>query len=71
MEDTDWNRYGVGRDPACDNCMAHCGFEGTAVDDASPTRSRRSSRRCAARGSTVRWRLNYRSCTAIAPAPRW
>ena len=20
--------------PACDNCMAHCGFEGTAVNDA-------------------------------------
>src|SRR5579863_9608279 len=34
MEDTDWERYGVGRNPACDNCMAHCGFEGTAVDDA-------------------------------------
>jgi hopanoid biosynthesis associated radical SAM protein HpnH len=33
MEDTDWDRYGVGRNPACDNCMAHCGFEGTAVDD--------------------------------------
>jgi hopanoid biosynthesis associated radical SAM protein HpnH len=33
MEDTDWERYGVGRDPRCDNCMAHCGFEGTAVDD--------------------------------------
>jgi hopanoid biosynthesis associated radical SAM protein HpnH len=34
MEDTDWDHYGVGRNPACDNCMAHCGFEGTAVDDA-------------------------------------
>jgi len=34
MEDTDWQKYGVGRNPACDNCMAHCGFEGTAVDDA-------------------------------------
>jgi hopanoid biosynthesis associated radical SAM protein HpnH len=34
MEDTDWERYGVGRNPRCDNCMAHCGFEGTAVDDA-------------------------------------
>lgn len=33
MEDTDWEKYGVGRNPACDNCMAHCGFEGTAVDD--------------------------------------
>jgi hopanoid biosynthesis associated radical SAM protein HpnH len=34
MEETDWERYGVGRNPACDNCMAHCGYEGTAVDDA-------------------------------------
>jgi hopanoid biosynthesis associated radical SAM protein HpnH len=34
MEDTEWHKYGVGRNPACDNCMAHCGFEGTAVDDA-------------------------------------
>ncbi len=33
MEDTEWSRYGVGRDPRCDNCMAHCGFEGTAVGD--------------------------------------
>ncbi|MGO9512540.1 MAG: adenosyl-hopene transferase HpnH [Steroidobacteraceae bacterium] len=34
IEDTDWDRYGVGRNPRCDNCMAHCGFEGTAVNDA-------------------------------------
>jgi len=34
MEDTDWERYGVGRNPRCDNCMAHCGYEGTAVADA-------------------------------------
>jgi hopanoid biosynthesis associated radical SAM protein HpnH len=34
IEDTDWSRYGVGHNPRCDNCMAHCGFEGTAVNDA-------------------------------------
>jgi len=34
LEDTRWDQYGVGRNPKCDNCMAHCGFEGTAVDDA-------------------------------------
>jgi hopanoid biosynthesis associated radical SAM protein HpnH len=34
LEDTEWDRYGVGRNPRCDNCMAHCGFEGTAVNDA-------------------------------------
>ena len=34
MEETAWEQYGVGRNPRCDNCMAHCGFEGTAVNDA-------------------------------------
>jgi hopanoid biosynthesis associated radical SAM protein HpnH len=34
LDETDWERYGVGRNPRCDNCMAHCGFEGTAVDEA-------------------------------------
>ncbi|HMD75623.1 MAG TPA: adenosyl-hopene transferase HpnH [Steroidobacteraceae bacterium] len=34
VEETQWHRYGVGRNPRCDNCMAHCGFEGTAVNDA-------------------------------------
>ncbi|HXS26637.1 MAG TPA: adenosyl-hopene transferase HpnH [Steroidobacteraceae bacterium] len=34
IEETEWERYGVGRNPRCNNCMAHCGFEGTAVDDA-------------------------------------
>jgi hopanoid biosynthesis associated radical SAM protein HpnH len=34
MEETQWEQYGVGHNPRCDNCMAHCGFEGTAVDDA-------------------------------------
>lgn len=33
MDGTDWERYGVGRNPKCNNCMAHCGYEGTAVDD--------------------------------------
>lgn len=33
MEETQWSNYGVGKNPKCDNCMAHCGYEGTAVDD--------------------------------------
>lgn len=33
MNTTDWNAYGFGRNPKCANCMAHCGYEGTAVDD--------------------------------------
>ncbi|MFC4009055.1 adenosyl-hopene transferase HpnH [Nonomuraea purpurea] len=31
IEKTDWSAYGRGRDPRCDNCMAHCGYEPTAV----------------------------------------
>ncbi len=31
LETTDWDAYGRGRDPRCDNCMAHCGYEPTAV----------------------------------------
>ena len=34
MEETAWEQYGTGRNPKCDNCMAHCGYEGTAVNDA-------------------------------------
>ncbi|MFF3913938.1 adenosyl-hopene transferase HpnH [Streptomyces sp. NPDC001852] len=31
IEDTDWDKYGRGKDPRCANCMAHCGYEPTAV----------------------------------------
>jgi hopanoid biosynthesis associated radical SAM protein HpnH len=31
LEETDWDSYGRGRDPRCSNCMAHCGYEPTAV----------------------------------------
>jgi hopanoid biosynthesis associated radical SAM protein HpnH len=31
LETTDWDAYGRGRDERCDNCMAHCGYEPTAV----------------------------------------
>lgn len=31
VETTDWSRYGRGRDARCENCMAHCGYEPTAV----------------------------------------
>ena len=34
MEETDWDSYGTGNNPKCANCMAHCGYEPTAVDDA-------------------------------------
>jgi hopanoid biosynthesis associated radical SAM protein HpnH len=31
IETTDWSKYGRGRDPRCRNCMAHCGYEPSAV----------------------------------------
>ncbi len=33
MEETNWDKYGTGSNPKCANCMAHCGYEPTAVDD--------------------------------------
>ena len=31
LDTTDWSAYGRGKDPRCANCMAHCGYEPTAV----------------------------------------
>jgi hopanoid biosynthesis associated radical SAM protein HpnH len=31
IEETDWSAFGRGKDPRCANCMAHCGYEPTAV----------------------------------------
>jgi hopanoid biosynthesis associated radical SAM protein HpnH len=31
LEETNWESYGRGRDPRCANCMAHCGYEPSAV----------------------------------------
>jgi len=46
IETTDWSKYGRGRDPRCENCMAHCGYEPTAV--LQTTRSLRQSLRALA-----------------------
>jgi len=35
MENTDWSKYGVGKDPRCTHCMLHCGFEPKAVIDSA------------------------------------
>ena len=29
-----WGDYGIGKDPRCDTCMMHCGFEGSAIIEA-------------------------------------
>lgn len=31
IETTEWEKYGRGNDPRCNNCMAHCGYEPSAV----------------------------------------
>ena len=33
METTEWDSYGTGKYEKCADCMVHCGYEGTAVDD--------------------------------------
>ena len=33
MESTDWDSYGTGNYEKCADCMVHCGYEGTAVED--------------------------------------
>lgn len=33
MEETEWDKYGSAKNPKCANCMAHCGYEATAVEE--------------------------------------
>ena len=47
LDTTDWDAYGRGKDPRCDNCMAHCGYEPSAV--LATSRSLRQSLRAAVR----------------------
>jgi len=47
METTDWDSYGTGNYEKCANCMAHCGYEPTAVTDSvrNPLKAWRIGRR--------------------------
>jgi hopanoid biosynthesis associated radical SAM protein HpnH len=31
LNNTDWERYGYGKDPRCEHCMMHCGYETAAA----------------------------------------
>jgi hopanoid biosynthesis associated radical SAM protein HpnH len=31
MDNTDWDQYGYGKDPRCEHCMMHCGYEPSAA----------------------------------------
>ncbi len=33
LDETEWERYGVGRNDQCKDCMVHCGYEASAVED--------------------------------------
>lgn len=33
IDTTPWHKYGNNQNPKCANCMAHCGYEATAVED--------------------------------------
>lgn len=33
LDSTPWDKYGNANNPKCANCMAHCGYEATAVED--------------------------------------
>jgi hypothetical protein len=33
MEETEWDLYGTGNYEKCADCMVHCGYEATAVND--------------------------------------
>jgi len=33
MEETNWDNYGTGRNEKCADCMVHCGYEASAVED--------------------------------------
>jgi hopanoid biosynthesis associated radical SAM protein HpnH len=45
LDTTDWSKYGRGRDERCNNCLAHCGYEPSAV--LATTHSLRQSIRAA------------------------
>jgi hopanoid biosynthesis associated radical SAM protein HpnH len=31
MDETNWDEYGYGKDPRCEHCMVHCGYEPSAA----------------------------------------
>ena len=37
LEETDWEQYGTGRNDKCRDCMVHCGYEASAVEDTFST----------------------------------
>jgi hopanoid biosynthesis associated radical SAM protein HpnH len=71
IEDTEWNKYGIGNNVKCNNCMAHCGFEGTAVNDAfrHPLKALLTSLRGPRISGPMAPDLAMNLDTGVAPAP--
>jgi hopanoid biosynthesis associated radical SAM protein HpnH len=60
MENTPWERYGRGRDPRCEDCMVHVGYEPSAVLGAN--------RQFGDSWKLLTWQLTGRKNTAAAAA---
>lgn len=37
LEETNWEQYGVGRNEKCKDCMVHCGYEASAIEETFST----------------------------------
>ena len=33
LDETEWDQYGTGRNEKCADCMVHCGYEASAVEE--------------------------------------
>jgi hopanoid biosynthesis associated radical SAM protein HpnH len=64
LEKTPWEKYGRGRDPRCEDCMVHVGYEPSAVLGAN--------RRLGDSWKLLKWQLSSRSAAAqpVAAAMR-
>jgi hopanoid biosynthesis associated radical SAM protein HpnH len=56
IEKTPWDKYGHGRDPRCENCMVHVGYEPSAVLGAN--------RRLGDSWKLLKWQLSARTAGA-------
>ena len=80
MDETDWDRYGVGNYEKCADCMVHSRLRGhgRGRHDA-PSDQGGVRRRCAACAPTARWRRTSRStvsgrrssCSHATSTPSW
>ena len=68
MDDTEWDKYGVGNYEKCADCMVHCGFEASAVKDMM--RDPLKALRVAARGVRTEGRDGARTSPSTASGRR-